>query len=70
MSDLLGAECGHGQLKRSCEICDKDKVIERLRGQLQNCVDHLHYFKTRGYDGKVTPVIERANRVLYETLGT
>lgn len=68
-SELLGAACGHGQLKRSCQICDKDEAIERLRGQLQNCVDHLHYFSRRGYRDKVMPVIERANKVLYETLG-
>lgn len=70
LSDLLGAVCEHGQLKRSCQICDKDDTIQRLRGQLQNCVDHLHYFKRRGYGDKVDAVIDRANKVLYETLGT
>ena len=27
-------ECAHGQLKRSCEICERDKRIESLEQQL------------------------------------
>ena len=41
MSDV----CKHGSLARSCEICERDKVIDRLRAEverLQTIVDHYH----------------------------
>lgn len=65
-------ECKHGSLKRSCEICDKDVAIDRLRGQLQNCVNLLHRLKRHGHasDARAADeAIESANRALYETLG-
>lgn len=53
-------------------LCDKDVAIERLRGQLQNCVNLLHRLKRHGYasDALVADdAIDSANKVLYETLG-
>jgi hypothetical protein len=50
----------------------KDEAIDRLRGQLQNCVNLLHRLKRHGYASDVLvadEAIESANRVLYETLG-
>ena len=70
---VLGAVCQHGQLKRSCEICEKDAAIDRLRGQLQNCVNLLHRLKRHGYASDVMiadEAIDRANKVLYETMST
>ena len=29
----LGQECTHGNLARQCELCDKDREIERLTGE-------------------------------------
>ena len=72
LNDGLGASCKHGQLARSCEICEKDAAIERLRGQLQNCVDHLRRLKHYGNaNGALAAdmAIESANQALYETLG-
>lgn len=68
---VLGAVCHHRQLKRSCEICEKDAAIDRLRGQLQNCVNLLHRLKRHGYASDVMiadEAIDRANKVLYETM--
>ena len=48
-------------------LCGK---IERLKGQLQNCVNLLHRLKRRGYasDALVADeAIDAANRVLSET---
>lgn len=48
-----------------------NKVIERLRGQLQNCVSLLHRLKRHGYAtdaAAADQAIESANRALYETL--
>lgn len=72
MNDLLGNSCKHGQLARSCEICQKDAAIDRLRGQLQNCVNLLHRLKRHGYASDALAAdeaIELANKALYETLG-
>ena len=59
--------CAHGTFTDKCFICIGEKV-DRLRGQLQNCVNHLERAKRRqpqrGYD----EVIEAANKALYETL--
>lgn len=49
----------------------KDEAIDRLRGQLQNCVNLLHRLKRHGYASDVVvadKAIEAANRALYETL--
>ena len=32
---VLGSVCPHGQLQRSCELCERDAVIDNLRAQLQ-----------------------------------
>ena len=55
----------------SLEEMEKDAIIERLRGQLQNCVNHLERVKRRmraSDETKINACIEYANRVLYETL--
>lgn len=46
-------------------------TIDRLRGQLQNCVNHLELLKRHGYASDVNKIdacIDSANRALYETL--
>jgi len=43
-------------------------VIQRLRGQLQNCVNHLERAKRHWPRGGYDECIESANRCLYETL--
>jgi hypothetical protein len=68
LSELLGQTCKHGQLARSCEICEKDRAIDRLRAQLQNCIDHLHHINRRYPREDMTKVIEAGNKALYETL--
>ena len=45
----------------------KDATIERLRGQLQNCVNHLDRAKRKTYGLNLDECIESANRALYET---
>ena len=40
---------------------------DRLRGQLQNCVNHLSRYQRRGYR-EAQDCIESANKALYETL--
>lgn len=66
-----------------CNLCEKDlvqvpsaasagssqeEIIDRLRGQLQNCVNHLErarrHYPSGGYDA----AIDSANKALYETL--
>lgn len=54
-------------LEGECER--RGLVIDRLRAQLQNCVDHLHHVNRRHPREDVTKVIEAANKALYETLG-
>jgi len=44
-------------------------VVDRLRGQLQNCVNHLDRAKRRTYLPELEACIESANKALYETLG-
>lgn len=50
---------------------EKDEAIQKLRGQLQNCVNHLEGIKRRfpSMGDRVNPCIESANKALYETLG-
>ena len=45
-----------------------DETIERLRGQLQNCVTHLERAKRRNGGSDHDAAIESANRALYETM--
>jgi len=35
----MSEECKHGSLRRSCEICERDEEIERLRETIE-CVEH------------------------------
>jgi len=42
MEHRLGAICTHGQLARQCELCDKDREIERLRSTL-DCRTCMHF---------------------------
>jgi hypothetical protein len=42
--------------------------IDRLRGQLQNCVNHLDRANRRDSRDGYTAAIESANKALYETL--
>lgn len=51
------------------EVEKLNATIARLRGQLQNCVNHLEWAK-RGIDTTriVDRAIEQANKALYETL--
>jgi len=46
------------------------ETIDRLRGQLQNCVNHLDRVKRRypSMQEKLSACIESANKSLYETL--
>jgi len=46
-----------------------DETIQRLRGQLQNCVNHLDRAKRRYNSNTYNECIESANKALYETLG-
>lgn len=59
----------------ACDCREKkfQDVIDRLRGQLQNCVDHLHMMKRKVHPTRtdalsLDKVIEQANKALYETL--
>jgi len=47
-----------------------DEIVDRLRGQLQNCICHLEGARRKSY-GRTNydDCIESANRALYETLG-
>lgn len=69
MSELLCTECEHGQLKRSCQICDKDELIQRLRAELQNCVVHMEMERRGSPFADITKAMARANRLLDETVG-
>lgn len=50
------------------ENSEAKKVIDRLRGQLQNCVAHLERANRYIHNGGYDQCIESANRALYETL--
>jgi len=52
-------------IKREAEL---EEVVQRLRGQLQNCVNHLERAKRHWPRGDYNDCIESANRALYETL--
>lgn len=47
---------------------ETEEIIQRLRGQLQNCVNHLDRAKRRGGRDSYDAAIESANKTLYETL--
>ena len=66
--------CEHGYTL-PCPTCLQARIDalealkERLRGQLQNCVNHLEHAKRNGYPkGKYDACIESANCALYESL--
>lgn len=50
------------------ELEVSEKKINKLRGQLQNCVNHLHGTRDSRNSDIVNRVIEQANKTLYETL--
>lgn len=54
----------------SVELENAEEIIDRLRGQLQNCVNYLERAKRKHpYDnGNYCIAIESANKTLYETL--
>jgi aspartate ammonia-lyase len=55
-----------------CITCIENEK-DRLRGQLQNCVNHLELAKRKcGHrtEEKIAECIESANKALYETLHT
>jgi hypothetical protein len=55
------------------ELSDLLCVVDSLRGQLQNCVNHLERAKRRSYgqeQRRYEEAIESANKALYETLNT
>jgi hypothetical protein len=51
-------------------MSNRDETIDRLRGQLQNCVNHLNGVKRRSpsMSERLDACIESANKALYETL--
>jgi hypothetical protein len=49
--------------------CMEEKE-QRLRGQLQNCVNHLERAKRKWPRGDYDAAIDSANKALYETLHT
>jgi len=53
------------------EIVRLEASIDKLRGQLQNCVNHLNRLKRHGHASDVQACdkcIESANKALYESL--
>ena len=59
--------CPHGTFTDKCRACQGEK-IDKLRGQLQNCVNHLERAKRRIGNDSFDKVIQFANNTLYETL--
>ena len=50
-------------------VMRKDQEIDKLRGQLQNCVNHLHNAKRKlGSRYDFDEVIDHANKALYDSL--
>ena len=72
----------HRDVARAREFCNgyeagqhetivmrKDQAIDKLRGQLQNCVNHLHNAKRKlGSRYDFDEVIDHANKALYDSL--
>ncbi len=55
----------------SAESAKHERLVMRLRGQLQNCVNHLELLKRHGSradEEKINTCIDSANKALYETL--
>jgi hypothetical protein len=45
-----------------------EKIIKRLRGQLENCINHLERANKQFYNkGEYSECIDSSNRTLYET---
>lgn len=40
-TETTPAVCSHGSLRRSCEICERDKEIERLQTELEKARDGM-----------------------------
>jgi|GEM_PF-3738455 len=59
-------------MTEDCNCEELEKTIDRLRGQLQNCVDHLHraksYFHSQSRGKNIDGAIDSANKTLCETL--
>lgn len=51
-------------------IIDLEQIVDRLRGQLQNCINHIERANRRDTRGDYSKAIESANKALYETLNT
>jgi len=67
VSLLIGANSDSAQPSGSKVEC----TIDRLRGQLQNCANHLELLKRHTYrsdEKKIRDCIASANKALYETL--
>ena len=68
----MTAEGLHSKSDIAAELAHRDVQIDRLRGQLQNCVNYLERAKRKhpNDNGNYCVAIESANAVLYETLHT
>ena len=49
-------------------VRELDSKVDRLRGQLQNCVNHLDRAGRKHLSQSYSQCIESANKYLYETL--
>lgn len=80
-----GEVCECDGKTKVCSVCDPEYVmktmsaeidrlenqVDRLRGQLQNCVNHLNRAKRSSYGKQAKSFddcMEQANKALYETL--
>jgi len=50
-------DCTHGQLARSCNICEMEQEIERLRAELAQCQQEMQQIRQMG-DTIPLPVCE------------
>ena len=59
-------DCTHGQLARSCNICEMEQEIERLRAELICVCNLLVYLGRHAEDGKyceICEVVARARKI-------
>ena len=54
-SGALGQECEHGQLARSCDLCDKDRDIEHLRGLVAQYKEDAERYRWLVENTRITP---------------
>ncbi len=57
-----------GAVGAAGDILELEEVVARLRGQLQNAVNHLERAKRQSSRTMYDDAIESANKALYETL--